>query len=91
MRAFDSLPAPLRRWMAEAALPWSPASCRRIWQRARSRGESVEAVIARLNQAQAKTLTRESLRMAPRILPPGQAALHLATRDSTTDNGKDSK
>ncbi|MEY8839776.1 DUF6525 family protein, partial [Cribrihabitans sp. XS_ASV171] len=29
MRAYDALPQPLRQWMAGAALPWSPASCRR--------------------------------------------------------------
>ena len=59
MRTFDTLPAPLRRWLSEAALPWSPASCKRIWLRARSRGESVEAVLARLDRAQAQTLARD--------------------------------
>ena len=60
MRAFDALPAPLRRWMAEAALPWSPASCRRIWSRARKRGEDVEAVLDRLTRAEAACLARET-------------------------------
>ncbi|MEB8386527.1 DUF6525 family protein [Rhodobacteraceae bacterium KMM 6894] len=60
MRAFDALPPPLRRWLSEAALPWSPKSCRRIWQRARQDGETVEAVIARLDRAQAACLTRET-------------------------------
>ena len=59
MRAFDGLPAPLRRWLAEAALPWSPASCRRIWQRARARGEPVEAILARLDRAEALTLSKD--------------------------------
>lgn len=60
MRAFDDLPAPLRRWLAEAALPWSPASCRRILQRARERGEPMEAILARLDRAEALTLSKDT-------------------------------
>lgn len=60
MRAFDALPPPLRRWLADAALPWSPASCRRIWSRARSQGETVEAALARLDRAQAQCLARDA-------------------------------
>lgn len=51
MQEFDALPPDLRRWLAQAALPWSPASCRRIWQRARQRGEAAEQVLERLSQA----------------------------------------
>jgi len=58
MRAFDALPPPLRRWLAEAEMPWSPASCRRLWRRARRRGESVEAILARLDRAQEACLAR---------------------------------
>lgn len=58
MCAFDALPGPLRRWLAQASLPWSPSSCRRIWQSARSRGESAEAVLARLDRAEARPLAR---------------------------------
>ncbi len=60
MRTYDALPPPLRGWLAQAALPWSPASCRRIWQRERARGESVEAILAKLDHAQATTLARET-------------------------------
>lgn len=59
MVAFDGLPAPLRRWVAEAALPWSPASCRRIWVNARARGETVEDALARLDRAEARMLLRD--------------------------------
>lgn len=59
MRAFDALPPSLRRWIADAALPWSPTSCRRIWQRARARGEPVEAILARLDRAEALTLSKD--------------------------------
>lgn len=65
MRDFDALPQPLRRWMSEAALPWSPTSCRRIWQRSRARGEPVERVLARLNHAQEQMLAKTSSVYAP--------------------------
>jgi hypothetical protein len=56
MAAYDRLPAPLRRWLAGAALPWSPASALRLWQRALARGEAPEAALAR---AEARTLARD--------------------------------
>jgi hypothetical protein len=34
MAAYDGLPPALRRWLAEAKLPWSPASARRAWRKA---------------------------------------------------------
>ncbi len=34
MASYDSLPPPLRRWLATAALPWSAPSALRIWNRA---------------------------------------------------------
>ena len=60
MRAFDALPPPLRRWLAEAALPWSPASCRRLWRQAQAKGEPVEAILARLDRAQETCLRRDA-------------------------------
>ncbi|MDO6588252.1 DUF6525 family protein [Salipiger sp. 1_MG-2023] len=59
MQAFDALPAPVRSWLSQAALPWSPASCRKILRKARARGESLEDVLARLDRAQQKTLARD--------------------------------
>jgi len=59
MRAFDALPPQLRNWLASAALPWSPASCRRIWLRARAQGEDIGATLARLDRAEAQTLSRD--------------------------------
>lgn len=59
MVAFDGLPAPLRQWMAQAALPWSPASVRRIWSRSLSQGLSVEEALSSLSQAEARTLARD--------------------------------
>lgn len=61
MTTYDALPPVLRRWLAEATLPWSPASCRRIWFAALARGDGEVAAIARLDRAQRKTLSRDRL------------------------------
>ncbi|QBX36142.1 hypothetical protein E4191_09105 [Paracoccus liaowanqingii] len=60
MAAYDALPAPLRRWLAGAALPWSPASCLRLWQRLRAKGASEAQALAALDRAEAKALRREA-------------------------------
>ncbi|MEM1074170.1 MAG: DUF6525 family protein [Pseudomonadota bacterium] len=58
MRTFDALPAPLRKWLSEAALPWSPVSARRLWNRARSKGLTIEETLFSLSQAETRTLAR---------------------------------
>lgn len=59
MKAFDSLPEPLRRWLAQAALPWSPVSAQRIWAKYCGRGLSEQEVTAALDRAEAKMLERD--------------------------------
>jgi len=59
MMTYDSLPQPLRSWLAGAALPWSPKSCKRIWKKARSNGLSVDDAIVVLTEAERKTLSRD--------------------------------
>jgi hypothetical protein len=59
MQAYDSLPAPLRHWLSQAALPWSPQSVRRIWATSRAKGLSDEETLQRLNRAEAQTLARD--------------------------------
>lgn len=59
MAAYDALPAPLRHWLAEAAMPWSPISCHRIWQRACKTGTSVEEVLDTLSRAEKRAMERE--------------------------------
>ncbi len=59
MGAFDALPAPLRQWVSQAALPWSPASVRRIWSKSRAKGLSIEEALLTLSQAEARTLARD--------------------------------
>jgi hypothetical protein len=71
MADFDRLPAALRRWLNGAALPWSPASARRVWVQALARAQGCEATaLAALDQAQARRLAREQGRTAG----PGVAA-----------------
>ncbi|MGR3678901.1 MAG: DUF6525 family protein [Paracoccaceae bacterium] len=59
MAAYDSLPAPLRSWLSEAALPWSPASARRIWVKSLAKGLSPEEALATLAHAEVRTLARD--------------------------------
>lgn len=78
MGAFDALPAPLRRWLAEAALPWSPASCRRIWARARAEGASPEDILERLDRAERSTLSRDrQARSLPNAMPLNDTPVRL--------------
>lgn len=60
MATYDALPAPLRQWLSEAVLPWSPSSARRIWSKSRAKGLSAEETLASLSQAEARTLAREN-------------------------------
>ena len=59
MAAFDALPPDLRAWMAEAALPWSPVSCLKLWRRALSEEGCPERARARLDRAQAVLLAKD--------------------------------
>jgi hypothetical protein len=59
MTAYDNLPTPLRLWLSEAALPWSPASVRRVWSKSRARGLTQEEALELLNAAEARTLARD--------------------------------
>ncbi|MEM9844043.1 MAG: DUF6525 family protein [Pseudomonadota bacterium] len=59
MNAYDNLPPPLRRWLSGAALPWSPTSALRIWQKCRAQGLTADEAIASLSQAEARTLASE--------------------------------
>ena len=59
MHPYDRLPKPLRQWMAEAARPWSPASCLRLWRRAVSEGASVDTALNRLDRTERALLARD--------------------------------
>ena len=59
MMTYDLLPEPLRSWLAEAALPWSPKSCKRIWDKARTNGLSVNDTIVVLTEVERKNLSQD--------------------------------
>lgn len=54
MQAYDALPPDLRRWLAQAALPWSPSSCLAIWKKARTAQDAID----RLERAERAMLAR---------------------------------
>lgn len=60
MDRYDRLPPELRTWLATAALPWSPHSVSRLWDRLlrEARGD-VAAVLARLDRAEQTMLARD--------------------------------
>lgn len=70
MRAYDGLPTPLRRWLSEAALPWSPASVRRIWSKSLAKGLSPEDAILNLSRAEARTLARDRYSIEFKLISP---------------------
>lgn len=59
MRAFDALPRPLRLWLADASMPWSPESAQRLWRKARTDGLSVEDSLNTLSKAEARMLASD--------------------------------
>ena len=59
MAAYDGLPPPLRQWLSEAALPWSPKSVRQIWSKSRAKGLTPEETLRRLTQAEVRALDRD--------------------------------
>jgi len=72
MRDYDRLPPALRQWLAEAALPWSPASVRRAWVRALREVRGCEArALSRLSAAEARLLARDAHAIWGTPEPPG--------------------
>lgn len=69
MEAFDTLPAPLRHWLCEAALPWSPASARRIWAKSLAKGRTPQEALDTLRLAEARTLARDRYAMPTSPVP----------------------
>lgn len=56
MAAYDACPPPLRAWLRQAALPWTPWSALRVWRRA---GGDPARALDRLNRAEAARLARD--------------------------------
>ena len=73
IKQYDRLPPELRRWLAQAALPWSPASALRLWRKLlRETAGNTEAVWRRLDLVEARMLMRDTQRIWG--LPPPAAA-----------------
>ncbi|MCC6008762.1 MAG: hypothetical protein JJU40_13945 [Rhodobacteraceae bacterium] len=60
MARYDALPAPLRQWLARAALPWSPESALRLWRRALAEQAATDKALDRLARAEAAALARDA-------------------------------
>ncbi|MEO1379675.1 MAG: DUF6525 family protein [Pseudomonadota bacterium] len=59
MQTYDALPQPLRLWLSQAVLPWSPSSAQRIWARACADGLDVPQALDILARAEERMFTRE--------------------------------
>ncbi|WP_299545991.1 DUF6525 family protein [uncultured Tateyamaria sp.] len=69
MQTYDALPTPLRRWLSQAVLPWSPASARKIWTRAHAKGLGADDALALLCRAETNTLARDKRAICQPIHP----------------------
>ena len=69
MRAYDSLPTPLRQWLSKAVLPWSPVSAHKIWRRAQAKGLNADEALALLCRAENQTLSRDKRASRPLMYP----------------------
>ena len=63
MKSYDSLPPALRHWLSQAALPWSPASARAIWEKAGG-ARDPETALRRLRDVEQATLRRDRCGLA---------------------------
>ena len=60
MGDYDRLPKELRTWIADADLPWRPASVRRTFDRALSQFEDSERAIEELDRLQRRLVTKDA-------------------------------
>jgi hypothetical protein len=72
MAAFDRLPPRLRRWLHEAALPWSAESAMTIWRRALAETGCEDQALARCEAAERAMLARDARRIWRRAEGSGQ-------------------
>ena len=64
MEHYDRLPPDLRSWLAGAALPWSPHSVLKIWNRlSRELGRDTTAIRQRLDLAERRMLAKDATRI----------------------------
>jgi hypothetical protein len=69
MVEFDRLPPDLRAWLAQAALPWSVPSVRKLWSQARRR-HGQHGALAYLSEVEARALARDAQNIWNGAPPP---------------------
>jgi hypothetical protein len=69
MAEFDRLPPDLRAWLAQAALPWSVRSVRKLWHSAQRR-YGAQGALRYLSDLEARALTRDAPRIWDGAPPP---------------------
>lgn len=64
MDRYDRLPPELRQWLAHAALPWSPHSVLKLWNRlCRECGSDPVSIRRRLDQAEQRMLAKDAVKV----------------------------
>ncbi|MGZ9809629.1 DUF6525 family protein [Pseudoroseicyclus sp. H15] len=63
MREFESLPAPLRKWVAGAMLPWRPGSVRRAYRKALERTGCPETALRELDAMEHRLVAKDAARV----------------------------
>ncbi|SEB08185.1 DUF6525 family protein [Rubrimonas cliftonensis] len=77
MRDYDRAPPPLRAWLADAILPWSPKSALRVYERALGRsGGDIAAALTELDRRETALVARDPLwrDACASVMPSGQDA-----------------
>ena len=59
MSEFDGLPPELRRWLANAILPWSARSVKKAYRKAKSDLGNTASALNKLNQIEAKLIAKD--------------------------------
>ncbi|MFY0594982.1 MAG: hypothetical protein JXQ85_00995 [Cognatishimia sp.] len=61
MAEYDALPTELRLWLADAALPWSPHSVRKLWQKALNKsGGQTEGALAFMTNCEVNAIKKDA-------------------------------
>lgn len=64
MQDYDRLPAELRRWVAQANLPWSPHSVQKAYKKAIARTGDRQLALVELDRIQSSLVERDAQRLA---------------------------
>ena len=65
MQDYDRLPADLRRWVAQADLPWSPQSVQKAYRKAIAHTGDSQLALNELDRIQSILVEKDAQRLAP--------------------------